>query len=125
MSQKVESDEKSLFEWIGGSEQKGGEGALIQKVSTFAPWLVNVRNENKQSVYSWHKKNLRLALAGVAVLLFVAIIWDQSGSEKPTINAESNKFTNPTEIQLNQNALPSINPNEIRSNNLPAIPDIK
>ena len=123
MQEETSSSEKSLFERIGGGSGEG-DNSLIRKVAGFAPWLVVVGKKDKQKTYSWHKKKLKLVIAAASVLLFIAVIWDQSGGDKMPTNAESRKFTNPTEIINQENALPDVNPNDVRSNNLPAEPGI-
>ncbi len=111
-------EEKSLFERIGGSANDNS--TLIQRVAGYAPWLVVIGKKDKQKTYSWHKKNLRIVIAGIVILFFIAVIWDQSGSNGKYTNAETNKFMNPTDIQIQQNALPSVNPAEIKSNEMPS-----
>jgi hypothetical protein len=122
MQEENSPEEKSLFERIGGGGSE--DNSLIKKVAGFAPWLVVIGKKDKQKTYNWHKKNLKMVIAAAVILLFVAVIWDQSGGDKAPTNAESRKFTNPTEILNQQNALPEVNPNDVRSNNLPADPGL-
>ena len=111
-------DEKSIFERIGGSQNDNIP--LVERVGSYLPWLVVVGKKDKQKTYSWHKKNLKIMVGIFIALILLAAVWDQSSANGQYSNSETNKFTNPNDIQIQQNALPSVNPAEVKSNLMPA-----
>ncbi len=107
--------EKSVLEsMFGGGEksQKESESWFMERLSGLAPWLVKTHKKDKKRVFSFDKRNSIVVGVIVGLLLLGAIIFDQSGDHQEVQKANSGI----PELNL---ALPSVNPNEIRSGAMP------